>query len=93
MILIFTKLCVIMWQYTLKTTTSNVSYIYLMKNQRPVISISKCYFDNLIIDIASGNYINSLGIMCSFAAENVENLKQLVKTRVSSASYLYFEQN
>jgi hypothetical protein len=31
--------------------------------------------------------------MCGFDAKNVENLKQLVETTVSNASYLYFVQN
>jgi hypothetical protein len=43
-----------------------------------MILILKCQFDNLIIDIVRSNYINSVDIMCSFDARNVENLKQLV---------------
>jgi hypothetical protein len=39
-----------------------------------------CWSVNLTIsiDIVRGNYINSLEIMRSFDAKNIENLKQLV---------------
>jgi len=42
-----------------------------------LVFISKCQFDNIIIDTVRSNCIYSVKIMRSFVAKYVENLKQL----------------